>query len=180
MAVDMGSAVGYLDLNIADFEAALKQAQSLASTASKTIEKSFENASKQINKIGDSISSVGKKLTIGLTTPITAGVTASIKVLAEFEQTMSRVEALSGATADELELLSKKAQEMGATTKYSANDAAEAFTYMAQAGWDTQKMLDGIDGVMNLAASDGIALADASSIVTSSLTAFGLAASDAA
>lgn len=180
MAVDMGNAVGYLDLNIADFEAALKQAQSLASTASKTIEKSFENASKQISKIGDSISSVGKKLTIGLTTPITAGVTASIKVLAEFEQTMSRVEALSGATADELELLSKKAQEMGATTKYSANDAAEAFTYMAQAGWDTQKMLDGIDGVMNLAASDGIALADASSIVTSSLTAFGLAASDAA
>ncbi len=180
MAVDMGNAVGYLDLNIADFEAALKQAQSLASTASKTIEKSFENASKQIGNIGDSISSVGKKLTIGLTTPITAGVTASIKVLAEFEQTMSRVEALSGATADELELLSKKAQEMGATTKYSANDAAEAFTYMAQAGWDTQKMLDGIDGVMNLAASDGIALADASSIVTSSLTAFGLAASDAA
>ena len=180
MAVDMGNAVGYLDLNIADFEAALKQAQSLASTASKTIEKSFENASKQISKIGDSISSVGKKLTIGLTTPITAGVTASIKVLAEFEQTMSRVEALSGATADELELLNKKAQEMGATTKYSANDAAEAFTYMAQAGWDTQKMLDGIDGVMNLAASDGIALADASSIVTSSLTAFGLAASDAA
>lgn len=180
MAVDMGNATGYLDLDISSFEASLKQAQSLASTASKTIEKSFENASKQIGKIGDSISSVGKKLTIGLTTPITAGVTASIKVLAEFEQTMSRVEALSGATADELELLSKKAQEMGATTKYSANDAAEAFTYMAQAGWDTQKMLDGIDGVMNLAASDGIALADASSIVTSSLTAFGLAASDAA
>lgn len=180
MAVDMGSATGYLDLDISSFEASLKQAQSLASTASRAIEKSFENASREIGKIGDSISSMGKKLTIGLTTPITAGITASIKVLAEFDQTMSRVEALSGATADELELLSEKAQEMGATTKYSANDAAEAFTYMAQAGWDTQKMLEGIDGVMNLAASDGIALADASSIVTSSLTAFGLAASDAA
>ena len=180
MAVDMGNATGYLDLDISSFEASLKQAQSLASTASKTIEKSFENASKQIGKIGDSISSVGKKLTIGLTTPITAGLTASVKVLAEFEQTMSRVEALSGATAGELEQLRDKAQEMGATTKYSANDAAEAFTYMAQAGWDTQKMLDGIDGVMNLAASDGIALADASSIVTTAINGFGLAASDAA
>lgn len=180
MAVNMGNAVGYLDLDIAAFTTALAQAQQQANTVSKTIEKSFENASKEIGKIGESISGIGKKLTLGLTTPIVAGVTASVKVLSEFEQTMSRVEALSGATADELELLSDKAQEMGAKTKYSANDAAEAFTYMAQAGWDTQKMLDGIDGVMNLAASDGIALADASSIVTSSLTGFGLAAKDAA
>lgn len=180
MAVNMGNAVGYLDLDIAAFTAALAEAQQNADSTAKRISKSFENASSEIKKIGDSISGIGKKLTIGLTTPITAGVTASVKVLAEFEQTMSRVEALSGATADELELLSEKAQEMGAKTKYSANDAADAFTYMAQAGWDTQKMLDGIDGVMNLAASDGIALADASSIVTSSLTGFGLAASDAA
>ena len=180
MAVNMGNAVGYLDLDIAAFTAALAEAQQNANSASKQMSKAFETASKEIDKIGTSISNVGKTLSLGLTTPLVGGFTASVKVLATFEQTMSRVEALSGATGDELDKLSEKAQEMGAKTKYSANDAAEAFTYMAQAGWDTEKMLSGIDGVMNLAASDGIALADASSIVTSSLTGFGLAASDAA
>ena len=180
MAVNMGNAVGYLDLDIAAFTAALAEAQQNANSASKQMSKAFETASKEIGKIGTSISNVGKTLSLGLTTPIVGGVTASVKVLATFEQTMSRVKALSGATGDELDKLSEKAQEMGAKTKYSANDAAEAFTYMAHAGWDTEKMLSGIDGVMNLAASDGIALADASSIVTSSLTGFGLAASDAA
>lgn len=180
MAVNMGNAVGYLDLDIAAFTTALAEAQQAANSGARAIQQSFENASKQIDAIGKSISKVGKTLTVGITTPITAGFGAAIKILSEFEQTMSRVEALSGATGDELEALSEKAQEMGATTKFSANDAAEAFTYMAQAGWRTQAMLEGIDGVMNLAAADGIALADASSIVTSSLTGFGLAASDAA
>lgn len=180
MAVNMGNAVGYLDLDIAAFTAALAEAQQAANSGAKAIQTSFDGMSKQIEAIGKKVTSVGKTLSIGLTAPITAGIGASVKILAEFEQTMSRVEALSGATADELEKLSEKAQEMGATTKFSANDAAEAFTYMAQAGWKTEAMLDGIDGVMNLAAADGIELAEASSIVTSSLTGFGLAASDAA
>lgn len=180
MSVSMGNAVGYLDLDISDFLAALKQAQTEAQGASSAMEKVFKNASDEISKMGKSIEKMGKTFSVALTTPITAGFGASVKVLAEFEQTMSRVEALSGATGDELEALSAKAQEMGAKTKYSANDAADAFTYMAQAGWKTEAMLQGIDGVMNLAASDGIALADASSIITSSLTGFGLAASDAA
>ena len=180
MPVNMGNAVGYLDLDISAFTAALAEAQQQANTVSKTISKSFDNAQKEISKIADTIGKVGKTMTVGITAPITAGFGASIKVLSEFEATMSRVEALSGATGEELDALSEKAQEMGATTKYSANDAAEAFTYMAQAGWNTASMLDGIDGVMNLAASDGIALADASNIVTSSLTAFGLEAKDAA
>lgn len=180
MPVNMGSAVGYLDLDIAAFSAALVEAQQQANAVSKTIETSFNRAQKSIEDLGKKMQSVGKAMTIGITTPIVAGFTASVKVLADFEATMSRVEALSGATGDELEALSQKAQEMGATTKYSANDAAEAFTYMAQAGWNTSSMLDGISGVMNLAASDGIELAEASSIVTSSLTAFGLEAADAA
>lgn len=97
----------------------------------------------------------------------------------DFEAGMSRVKAISGATADDMERLTEKAKEMGAKTKFSAVESAEAFGYLAQAGWKTEQMIDGIDGVMNLAASDGIELADASTIVADALTAMGYKAKDA-
>ncbi|MGK5435250.1 phage tail tape measure protein [Faecalibacterium prausnitzii] len=91
---------------------------------------------------------------------------------------MSNVEALSGATGEELTALSDKAKEMGATTKFTAGESADALSYMALAGWDTQSMLDGISPVLNLAAAANMDLAQASDIVTDYLTAFGLKASD--
>lgn len=95
-----------------------------------------------------------------------------------FESSMSSVEAISGATAEELEQLEEKAKEMGATTKFTAAESADAFGYMALAGWNVSDMLSGIDGVLELAASSNMDLAKASDIVTDYLTAFGLTAQD--
>lgn len=96
----------------------------------------------------------------------------------DFEASMSNVEALSGAGGDQLQALTDKAKEMGATTKFTAGESADALSYMALAGWDTQSMLQGISPVMELAASANMDLASASDIVTDYLTAFGLTASD--
>lgn len=95
-----------------------------------------------------------------------------------FEASMSNVSAISGATGDEIGALSEKAKQMGATTKYTASQAADAFGFMALAGWETTDMLAGIDGVLNLAAASNMDLALASDIVTDYLTAFGLTAQD--
>ena len=101
-----------------------------------------------------------------------------INTAGDFEASMSNVEALSGASGDELEALSDKAKEMGATTKFTAGESADALSYMALAGWNTQSMLEGISPVLNLAAAANMDLAQASDIVTDYLTAFGLKASD--
>lgn len=97
---------------------------------------------------------------------------------ASFEAGMSQVGAVSGAAADELEALKDKARELGAQTKFTATEAAQAMNYMAMAGWDAQQMLDGIGGVMSLAAASGGDLALTSDIVTDAITAFGLKAED--
>lgn len=175
MATDVGSAVGYLDLDISGFLAGLKSAQSEADTASKNIATKIGN---NLQSAGKSMTSAGSTLTKTVTTPILGLGTAAVKVTSDFESAMSKVSAISGATGGDLDALNKKAQEMGAKTKFSATESAEAFTYMAMAGWKTQDMLDGIDGIMNLAAADGLDLATTSDIVTDALTAFGLSASD--
>lgn len=103
----------------------------------------------------------------------------TINVGKEFDASMSKVQAVSGASGDQLESLRDKAKEMGATTVFSASDAAEAFNYMAMAGWKTEDMLAGIDGVLALAAASGTDLATTSDIVTDALTAMGYSAGDA-
>ena len=101
-----------------------------------------------------------------------------MKVAADFDSAMSQVAAVSGATGKDLDALREKAREMGARTKFSASEAAEAMNYMAMAGWQTGNMLDGIEGIMNLAAASGEDLATTSDIVTDALTALGLSAAD--
>ena len=101
-----------------------------------------------------------------------------VGIAAEFESTMSTVEALSGASGGEMEELSAKAKELGATTVFTAQEAGDAMTYMGMAGWKAQDMISGMDGVLNLAAASGEDLAMVSDIVTDNLTAFGLKASD--
>lgn len=114
----------------------------------------------------------------GVTAAMGAGVSAAVNVGMSFESQMSKVQAISGATGGELQALSEKAKEMGATTKFSATESGQAFEYMAMAGWKTEDMLGGIEGIMNLAAASGEDLAATSDIVTDALTAFGLSASD--
>ena len=106
-------------------------------------------------------------------------VTETINVGVAFDSSMSQVGAVSGATGEELDKLREKAKEMGASTKFTASEAADAFNYMAMAGWKSEDMLDGIEGVLNLAAAAGADLATTSDIVTDALTAMGYKASDA-
>jgi len=103
----------------------------------------------------------------------------AIQVGMDFESAMSKVGAVSGASAEDMEKLNAKAKEMGSTTKFTATEAAEAFNYMAMAGWKTEDMLDGIEGIMSLAAASGSDLATTSDIVTDALTAMGYNAGDA-
>lgn len=104
---------------------------------------------------------------------------ATLEAGMNFEQGMAQVQAISGASGEELEALTEKAKEMGAKTKFSATESAEAFNYMAMAGWKTEDMLNGIEGIMNLAAASGSDLATTSDIVTDALTAMGYSAGDA-
>lgn len=103
----------------------------------------------------------------------------AIKAGMSFDAGMSEVSAISGATGKDLEMLREKAKEMGATTKFSATESAEALKYMAMAGWKPQQMMQGLSGIMNLAAASGENLGMVSDIVTDSLTAFGLSADQA-
>lgn len=105
---------------------------------------------------------------------------ACVEASMEFGYTMSTVEALSGASVTEMQTLTATAKELGATTAFTANQSAEAMTYMGMAGWNAQQMVSGMDGVLNLAAASGEDLANVSDIVTDNLTAFGLKASDTA
>lgn len=106
------------------------------------------------------------------------GVAESVNSFQDFESMMSQVKAISGATGQAFDDLTAKAQEMGATTKFTATESAEAFNYMAMAGWKPQQMIDGISGIMSLAAASGEDLGTTSDIVTDALTAFGMTASE--
>lgn len=110
---------------------------------------------------------------------VSIGLGESINTYKDFEQMMSQVQAISGATGEDFERLAAKAKQMGADTKFSAYESAQAFNYMAMAGWQPQQMIDGIAGIMSLAAASGEELGTTSDIVTDALTAFGLKASDA-
>ncbi|MBR7059023.1 MAG: phage tail tape measure protein, partial [Neisseriaceae bacterium] len=175
MAVDVGSAVGYLDLDISKFLASLNQANTEAQNKTKNLGNTLGDG---LKTVGDKITGAGKTLTVGLTTPIIGAGVAAVKTTADFDKSMSQVKAVSGATGKDFDALRAKAREMGATTKFSASDAADAMNYMAMAGWKSNDMLGGISGIMDLAAASGEDLATTSDIVTDALTAFGKSADD--
>lgn len=157
-------------------EEKLKSLRDQAEQSAQSMAKLAE-AGKKMQDVGQAIEGAGKKM-LPVTGAITALGAAAIKTAADFDSAMSQVAAVSGATGNELEALREKAREMGAKTKFSASEAAEAMNYMAMAGWKTADMLDGIEGIMNLAAASGEELATTSDIVTDALTAFGLSAED--
>ena len=134
-------------------------------------------AGENLKSAGDKVSSTGEKL-LPASAAVTALGVAAVKTTSDFDYSMSQVVAVSGATGDDFDKLRAKAHEMGAKTKFSASEAADAMNYMAMAGWKTSDMLDGIEGIMNLAAASGEDLATTSDIVTDALTAFGLTAKD--
>lgn len=169
-----------------------------AETATDKCATSIDEFGKEVKETGSNLDDAGKKtstfkqmLAANLTgTAIVNGLKAvggtakeaaeyAIEVGSSFEEAMSQVEAISGASGSELDALAKKAKEMGSSTKFSATEAANAFQYMSLAGWDTQQSLSGIDGILSLAAASGMELAAASDMVTDYLSAFGMEAEDA-
>lgn len=165
-----------LQREIVETEQELKRLEEQANQSATAMQK-IAATGEQLKDVGGNIESAGKKM-LPVTATVTALGTASVKMAADFEAAMSKVAAVSGASASEMEALTAKAREMGSKTKFSASEAAEAMNYMAMAGWKTEDMLSGIEGVMNLAAASGEDLATTSDIVTDALTAFGLTAQD--
>ena len=154
----------------------LKRLEAQAEKSSTAVQ-SIAAKGEKLKTIGNNISDVGKKF-MPATIAVAGLGAAAIKTASDFDTQMSKVAAISGATGKEFDDLKAKAREMGSKTKFSATEAGEAFEYMSMAGWKTQDMLDGIEGIMNLAAASGEDLATTSDIVTDALTAFGLTAKD--
>ena len=175
MAVDVGSAVGYLDLDISGFLAGLKTAQNEAENTSKNIATAIGSG---ISGFGKSLTSVGTTLTKNVTVPLLGIGVAGLKVATDFEKGMSEVKAVSGATGKEFDALTEKAIELGATTAFSAGEVAVAMTEMAKAGWDATQIINGMGGVLDAAAASGEELGTVATIIADAITGFGLDASD--
>ena len=165
-----------LQREIIETEQELRRLQEEAASTSVALAK-IDEAGKKIEAFGDSVTSAGQAIMPASVAVAGLGA-AAVKTAADFDTSMSKVAAVSGATGDDLDALRDKAREMGAQTKFSASEAADAMNYMAMAGWKTEDMLSGIEGIMNLAAASGEDLATTSDIVTDALTAFGLSAQD--
>ena len=155
------------------FQKAMQQAE----TSMQKLNQKFGSFGGALETLGGKMTSAGTKITALEAAAGGAAValgTQAVKAGASFEAEMSKVSAISGSTGNDLKSLTDKAKEMGKKTKFSATESAEAFEYMAMAGWKTDDMLNGIEGIMNLAAASGEDLATTSDIVTDALTAFGL------
>ena len=165
-----------LQREIVETEQELRRLEQQAEQSATALQKIGATGEK-LQAVGDKVSGVGQKL-LPVTGVVTGLGTAAVKTAADFDSAMSRVAAVSGATGSDFDKLRDKAREMGAKTKFSATEAADAMNYMAMAGWKTEDMLSGIEGIMYLAAASGEDLATTSDIVTDALTAFGLTAED--
>ena len=167
-----GAAVTQAEADLANMEAQLRDVNA------ELARQKFDEYAEKAGKVGQAVQTAGQHM-MKVTTAIGGVAAASVTVAANFEQQMSKVQAISGATAEETDKLTESARQWGRDTKYSATEAGEAFEYMALAGWKTDDMLEGIGGILNLAAASAMDLGTASDIVTDYLTAFGLSAKDA-
>lgn len=168
----VGTAYGVLELNISQWKQNIAEAKRELASATADFNSKLHSA-------GMSMTNTGKVLTARLTTPIVLFGKSCVDISSSFTAAMSKVSALSGATGEDLEALADKAKEMGAATKYTATESAEALQYMALAGWGTEEMLVGLEPILKLAGAAAMDLGRASDIVTDGLTAFGMTAADA-
>lgn len=165
--MDLLSLVAKLSLDSSEYEKGLGDAESKAGSFGSALKSGLGNIAK-----------VGAAAVGAASTAVGAFAKKSLDAGLTFDASMSNVSAISGAVGADFDALRDKAQEMGASTKFTATEAADAMSYMAMAGWKTKDMLDGISGIMNLATASGEDLALTSDIVTDALTGFGLKASD--
>jgi len=142
-----------------------------------TLGTSMNAAGEKMKTVGATTTSVGKKMTVGITAPIVGLGVAIERAGMDFETSMSKVQAMSGATGNDLQALKNEAIQLGQDTAFSAKEAADGMENLASAGFNTKEILAAMPGLLNLAASGGIAVADASDIASSALRGFGLDAS---
>lgn len=178
MAVNVGSATGYLDLDITGFLKGLRTAQTEAQKASSRTSNLFKSTGSAFSDLGDRLEKSGKTLTRGLTLPLVGVGTAALKVATDFESGMSQVKAISGATESQFDQLRNVAIKLGKDTAFSSKEVADAMTMMAKAGWNSQQIIDGMSGVLDAAAASGEDLASVSTIVADAITGFGLEAKE--
>lgn len=158
-----------------------KEADKKAKQSSKEYAKALDELKSSAGKVKDDIKGMATAVAAGITTvssAVAAGTTAATKVGMEFTKSMSNVEALSGATAEEFEALEKAAADAGANTSKTASQAADALGYMALAGWDTSQMLDGLMPILRASEAGSMDLATCSDLVTDSMSAMGIAVGD--
>lgn len=173
MSINVGSAVAYLELDSSKFKTGLKNAVD----SLKQVNNSTLTTTQQFKALGSGLTTVGSALSLA-SVPLLGFGAAATKTTSDFKAGMSKVQAISGSTKEDMAKLEDMAKKMGAATKFSAREAADALSYMGMAGWKTQDMLDGLPGILNLAAAGGTDLALTSDIVTDGLTGLGLTAKD--
>lgn len=144
------------------------------------LDKALSGIEQKCSNLASSMTKTGAVMSAAITAPLVKVGKEIYEAGTSFYSQMSRVEAISGANATQMEALTAKAIEMGSTTSFTATEAGKALEYMAMAGWKSDEMLAGLAPIMDLAAASGEELAATSDIVTDALTAFGLTANDAA
>lgn len=174
MSVGLGTAIGYLNLDVSGFARGVDSAISDMNR----LNGGFGTTSQGLQTIGGMFSKAGAALTAGFTAPVVGFAAASVKAGTDFDASMSQVSAVSKATGEDLQTIRDRAIEMGEKTRYSAKEVSDAMYYMGLAGWDAQQIYAGIPGVLALGAASGEDLSRVSDIVTDSLTAFGKTAED--
>lgn len=176
-ARELAEQIDELSGNLGENKRALEQAEQAADDLDQSMEEADESTEDLSGSFDALTVAAGNLVSEGLTRVVDAVVDVakeSFETGRTFEDSMAKVAALSGASAEELDMLTQTAQELGAATVYSSSEAADALGYMALAGWDAQQSADALGGVLNLAASSGMDLAQASDIVTDYMSAFGL------
>lgn len=137
-----------------------------------------KSLSQAFTKAGKKMVSVGKTMTTRLTAPIVAFGALAIRTATGFQSAMNRVSAVTGATSGDLKKLEDRAKEMGATTQFSAKESADAMTFLAMAGLDTQQVYDALPGALQLAAAGGLELAEAADIATNVMSSMSMGVKD--
>lgn len=177
MAINAGTIVAQMELNAKNFKQGISETKkSLTDLSNDTT-----SAGNKVKALSQGMSSAGKTMTMGLTLPLAAAGGAAVKTTADFEKAMSEVQAIAGITdksSKAFKDMEAAAKDLGATTAFSAGEAAEGMKYLAMAGMDSNQIIDAMPGLLDLAAASGTDLGTTADIVSDSLTAFGLSASD--
>lgn len=176
MAVDIGEAQGRLSLDISGFTSNASRASQQFNSTIKGMETS---TSSSLSSIGDSFTKTGTAMTLGITTPLAMMGKQMWTTASDFEASMSQVGAISGATGSQFDALRDKAVQLGQDTVFSSSEVAEAMTEMAKAGWDSEQIIAGMEGVLDAASASGENLSTVSTIMADSMSTFGIEAENA-